>query len=375
MSNAIYVKPFTQIVEDAMLEMREASFTDATVRAKYKRRVNDVYSRVIPARHEYDWMRKSSTLTMTAEYDTGTVAITSGGTSITGTDTVWTSAMTGRKMWIGSNDDIYTFTYVSGTTGTISPAYTGSTDETAATYSIFEMDFALAADYDEMTSEPGMYYDSGRGRVSLKWYPEDLHMRRETTNSSSDPEHFVILPQVNSSGYYQVRISPPVTSSKIIRYDYYRTFPEMVEFTTGTATSTAGSTTITLSADYSAYVSAGQYIRINPSEQGGYAQWVKITTVTGATLTVSPAYNTTSANAAYTICDAPEYPIRMHSAIFMGTCWLTAMEQNDQLAAQGFAQAFIQAMDLGIRREARRRYGKQVMRLDGPQGGDVSYVR
>lgn len=375
MSNAIYAKPFTQIVEDAMLEMREAAFTDATVRAKYKRRVNDVYSRIIPARHEYEWMQKSGFLTLDAAYTTGTVAVDAGGTALTGTDTVWTAAMTGRKIWIGSNNDIYTFTYVSPTTATISPSYTGSTAETAATYSIFETDYALAADYDIMTSEPGMYYDSGRGRVSMKWYPEDMHMRRETAQASSDPEYFVTLPEVDSEGHNQVRIIPPSTASRIVRYDYFRMYPEMVEFTTGTATTVAGTNTVTLSADYSAYVSAGQYFRVNPAEQGGTAQWVKIISVSGATLTVAPSYTTSSSSANYTICDAPEYPLRMHGAIFLGTCWLTGMEQNDQLTAQGFAQAFIQAMDLGIRREARQRYGKKVMRLNGPQGGDVSYVR
>jgi hypothetical protein len=209
----------------------------------------------------------------------------------------------------------------------------------------------------------------------MKWYPTDLHMRRETVQLSADPEYFVVLPEVNSSGYNQVRIVPPCSAAKIIRYDYFRMFPEMVEFTTGTATTVAGSATVTLSADYSAYISAGQYFRVNPTEQGGSAQWVKITAVSGATLTVAPSYTTSNSSANYTICDAPEYPIRMHSAIFLGTCWLTGMEQNDQLSAQGFAQAFLQAMDLGIRREARQRYGKQVMRLDGPQSGDVSYVR
>ena len=49
----LYVKPFTAIVEDAILEMREKS-TDSTVEKKYQRRVNDVYMFDIPLNFEFD---------------------------------------------------------------------------------------------------------------------------------------------------------------------------------------------------------------------------------------------------------------------------------------------------------------------------------
>lgn len=364
MTNAIYNKPFTQIVEDTMIECREAAISDATIKAKYKRRVNDVYARIIPTRHEYDWLKKTGSITLLAAYQTGTVAITSGGTDLTGTDTVWTTAMSGRKITIGSNDDVYTFTRTGDTTGTISPAFTGSTDETAASYAIFETDYSLAADYDHMTSEPGLYYNEGRGLSVLDWYPDHIHLSRVSLVPSNDPRYFREKPGSTSMGLRQLEVFPPTISNRIVNYDYIKTFPEMVEFTTGTASTTIGSATVTLSADYSAYISAGQYFRVNPSEVGGDSQWVQITAVSGVTLTVSPTYRSTNTNANYTICDAPDLPPHMTHSLFLGACYLTGLEQNDQSLIGSFSQGFYMALDMGIRREARKRYGKKLMRLD-----------
>lgn len=60
-----------------------------------------------------------------AYYNTGTVSVTNGSASITGSGTTWTTSMTG--MWIALNGVLYQFTRVSNTTGTIAPVYAGTT--------------------------------------------------------------------------------------------------------------------------------------------------------------------------------------------------------------------------------------------------------
>jgi len=80
-------------------------------------------------------------------YSTGTVAVTNGSTTVTGSGTTWTSAMTGRQIVIddGGGQPYYTFTYVGATSGTLDRAYQGATD-TSSTYTIAEYYVEMPAD-------------------------------------------------------------------------------------------------------------------------------------------------------------------------------------------------------------------------------------
>jgi hypothetical protein len=61
---------------------------------------------------ELDWrgIQKQAILSTTAEYAEGTVALTNGSTTVTGTDTTFTSAMTGREFRVSGRDEFYVFT-------------------------------------------------------------------------------------------------------------------------------------------------------------------------------------------------------------------------------------------------------------------------
>jgi hypothetical protein len=98
---------------------------------------------------ELDWrgIQKQAILSTTAEYAEGTVALTNGSTTVTGTDTTFTSAMTGREFRVSGRDEFYVFTYVSATSGTLSRGYEGDTD-TETTYKIFQRVYSLASDID-----------------------------------------------------------------------------------------------------------------------------------------------------------------------------------------------------------------------------------
>lgn len=112
--------------------------------------INDVYQRYLNA---YQWSRlvKTATLQTTAVYQTGTIAVSTGGTTLTGTSTVWISGMTGRRIRIAGHNESYVFTYVSATSATIDRPYEGS-DETAATYTMFQSVYPLAVDVDLLDS-------------------------------------------------------------------------------------------------------------------------------------------------------------------------------------------------------------------------------
>ena len=106
--------------------------------------INERYLEIL---RSYPWKRLivDAILQTTALYDTGTVAVTNGSASITGTDTVWTAAMTGRFFRVDGRNEYYTFTRTAATTGTLDRVYEGD-DDTDATYRIFQSVYALASD-------------------------------------------------------------------------------------------------------------------------------------------------------------------------------------------------------------------------------------
>lgn len=97
-------------------------------------------------------LRKTATIQTVAEYITGTVSITVGATAGTGTDTVFTTAMTGRRIRIANLIESYVFTYVSPTSFTIDRAYEATDDAVLAAFNIFQPVYALPSDLSEVTS-------------------------------------------------------------------------------------------------------------------------------------------------------------------------------------------------------------------------------
>jgi hypothetical protein len=103
--------------------------------------IQDTYADVLA---ELSWSRqqKQAILQTVAPYETGTVEVTEGSASITGTGTVWTAAMTGRQFHVVGRNESYTFTRASDTTATLDRAYEGDTAATAS-YEIFKSTYAL----------------------------------------------------------------------------------------------------------------------------------------------------------------------------------------------------------------------------------------
>lgn len=164
----------------------------------------------------WSFWESEGNITLTPQYITGTVTIAQGATAITGTGTTWTAAMTGRKIRIGTNED-YTFTYLSGTTGTISPAYAGTT-VTAATYTIYQDTYSLASDCDSVID----VVDLTNKRVLEKMGSlagKRLGARLSQTYTYQDA---VYAFGRDSSNNAQITFLGPPMQIALIRYWYYR---------------------------------------------------------------------------------------------------------------------------------------------------------
>lgn len=87
-------------------------------------------------------VRQQTVIQTVAVYETGTVALTNGVNTVTGTGTTFTSAMTGRMFRVVGDNQYYEFTYVSATSGTLDRTYEGTT-ATAASYKITQNVFQM----------------------------------------------------------------------------------------------------------------------------------------------------------------------------------------------------------------------------------------
>ena len=118
-------------------------------RALVKRLINEAVA-VVASTHEWPELWDRSFFTTVAAYTTGTVAVTEGLTTVTGTGTTFTAAMVGRKFRAGSDTAYYVIAaFVSTTEVTLEAAYQGTT-ATGATYSIYQDEYRLLADVDQV---------------------------------------------------------------------------------------------------------------------------------------------------------------------------------------------------------------------------------
>lgn len=105
--------------------------------------INQRYTSILD---QLSWSRLnvSAILQTTAPYTTGTVAVVSGSNALTLTGGTWTAGMTGLEFRVSGRDEIYTFTRLSDTTGTLDRPYEGD-DDASASYTIFKRIYALPA--------------------------------------------------------------------------------------------------------------------------------------------------------------------------------------------------------------------------------------
>jgi hypothetical protein len=101
------------------------------------------------------WAHRSDILRTRNDYTTGTVAVTMGSTTVTGTSTTWDTndefsvknIQAGGKIKLGSRAETYEIASVASNTSlTLTDAYIGDTDSGLG-YTYFEDEYALASDF------------------------------------------------------------------------------------------------------------------------------------------------------------------------------------------------------------------------------------
>ena len=165
--------------------------------------INERYRRAL---RKLDWrrLRVQAVLQTVAEYTTGTVAVTEGSTALTGTDTVWTAAMSGRAIRIGSDDEYYQFTRTADTTGTLDRAYEGE-DDTEATYQIWQSIYVMPTDMAQLHTMRVLGDTMDLDQVSQ----EDLDEQDSTRSTYGSPSRYALhMDDTSTPPRVQVELHP-----------------------------------------------------------------------------------------------------------------------------------------------------------------------
>lgn len=159
----------------------------------------------------FDWARGQ--IDLIASYDTGTIAISNGATTVTGTDTEFTDAMVGRKIRIVGVDYVID-SRASDTEIELATVYGGS-DETEAKFTVYKDEYALAANI----STVHRIWDKQNNNIIRAVSPLELGDRDFRSEQSGTVKIYAEV-GVNSSNQTLVQFHPYPTAIARLEYWY-----------------------------------------------------------------------------------------------------------------------------------------------------------
>jgi len=320
--------PYRELVERTQVLARTAENTFRKIRGV----VQDVYSREVTTKFDWDFLWATSSIITESEYKTGTCAINTGDTSVDFTSATITASMTGRKIKIDGNDVVYDFTYVDTNTGTLLPSFEGAANATGNGYTIFQPYYALAGDFDRFPKDGGLYKWEGGRKNRL---PEEPY-RDYTDDFLSTPgtPERCRLAHANTIGQQLVEFIKPPADKRVYGYDYIRQLKPMHETTMGTIDIAAQDTVVYGIGTRFTEATTGDWLRVDAFGTAQDSSWYRIIRINNDTqLTLATAFaNSAVTSANYSICNAPEMPPKLHNAILMGALRAIALDQNDEAA-------------------------------------------
>lgn len=193
------------------------------------------------------WAERNAILITQAPYTTGTLTVSQGSTTITGTSTAWNTnnsfsvanMRAGGKIRINSGTEVYEIQSVaSDTSATLTSRFTQST-VTDGTYSYFEDEYALASDFlrpiDQQIFSSGMNIELIGRSDFRRFFPRNYTTGKPTAACIIDRP-----PSGNTTPVRKVRFHKPPDAVYSIPYSYV---------TSNLAVSSAGAAQTSLSAD------------------------------------------------------------------------------------------------------------------------------
>lgn len=146
----------------------------------------------------WDFLQKDGLVTTVAEYITGTVTVTNGSASVTGSGTTFTSGMVGRRILPSGSNKSYKITgYGSATSLTIESAYEGTT--------VSGVNYSIAKDRIDLPrwiDDPKRIYrivDRDNNKVLTQLSRQDMERAYGAKGNVQDPNFYSPAPRVRTS--------------------------------------------------------------------------------------------------------------------------------------------------------------------------------
>jgi len=364
MSKTTTELPFTEIVETVMSLGRVNPNAINRVRGI----VNDIYTRDIPTKHDWNFLISSSAITTVPAFTTGNATVTTGSRIVTfSSDVTLIDSMNGRKIKFSGNEVVYEITsFISAQSAQILPPFQGAANISVGAYSIFQPVYPLANDFDRFPKDGGVYKWTGASKEALKEAPYQEYLSDYAPNPSV-PET-VRLAGMDTAGNTLIEFSPPPKDERIYSYDYYKKLSPMMETSAGhinsisaKATSVIGYTTARF-AEVDTNSRTINYFRIDVYGKAQDSQWYPIINIaddSALTLRVAFANSAVTTSANYTISAIPQMPTMLHPAITYGALAHILADQNDDNAAL-YVMRYAQVMSDSKKQFVSRTYSQDI---------------
>jgi len=349
--------PYTEIVE----RVQEIARSENNTLQKIRGVIQDVYTREIAVKFDWNFLYTSTSLTTTAEYTTGNATVTTGNNTVLFASASIDSSMTGRLMKFTGFAPVYSATFVNSTTMTIQPSFQGTTNISQGSFSIFQPIYQLPRDFDRFPKDGGIFRWIGSSKKPMKELTYQEYLDRYSSTPST-PEH-IRLVGTDTSGRQLIEfISPPKTAENY-GCDYIRQLSPLTETTAGLISSISNGATSVVGDSNTRFLEAnsGDWFRCEFLGTGQDSQWYRIANIANnQNLTLQTAFASTAVTVAnYTIAKAPEMPTKLHPSVLYGAVRAITLDQTDETAA--FYQIKLaEVLSDGKRVYVSRTYGQDV---------------
>ena len=333
MSKNIDVIPFTELVERTSEIARER----ADVSPKIRGYVNDVYTREIARKWDWNFLLVGSTITTRQRYNTGTATANTGATTVTfSTDVSIDSSYTGSQLSLTGNDVIYDAIYQSATSVTIQPPISGNVNASSTSYNLFFPIYSLPSDFDRFPKNGGLANYLGGVQNVIQEVPFQEWGSYYSPTPSDTVERMRII-GVDTAGNQRIEVNPPPLNAKSYLTNYYQSLSPMLETTAGLIGNITSGGTNVIGDSNCRFLEAttGDYLRIDNLGKSNDSLWYRIIAIANnSNLTLQTAFASTGITSAnYVICSSPQMPVKLHAAILYGSVLQTVTDQDDPLYA------------------------------------------